>query len=196
MVALSMATLFIYAIMTIAEISARSYHAQERVSDAQQSLRAALDLMVRDIRMAGYDPMAMTHGPTAGIGILTATDTRLQFSMDLNADRADNGGLENLTYFYDPVGKRLRQKEGGAAYPQTFIENVSALRFSYFNADGEPAHDLFAARLKDVEIVIHNQGFSGDEYGIQEVGGFVRGEGPHGQYGAAGFLGEERRYLF
>ncbi|MGD9369212.1 MAG: prepilin-type N-terminal cleavage/methylation domain-containing protein [Desulfobacteraceae bacterium] len=149
MVALATATIFILATLTISDMSMQTYRAQERVSDAQQGVRAALNLMVRDIRMAGYDPMALSNGPTAGIGILAATDTKLQFSADLNADQVDSGGTENLTYFYDAANKRLRQKEGGKAYPQTFIENVSALKFSYLDAGGEPA-----AGLDDIVTVV------------------------------------------
>ena len=149
MVALAMATIFILATMTIADVSTQSYRAQERVSDAQQGLRSALDLMVRDIRMAGYDPMALTNGSTTGIGILAATETTLQFSADLNADGADSGGRENMTYFYDAPTRRLRQKEGGAALPQTFIENVSELKFIYLNANGG-----LPTGLDDIAMVI------------------------------------------
>jgi type IV pilus assembly protein PilW len=161
LVALALAAIFLLATMSIANMSIRSYGDQERVSDAQQSVRAALDLMVRDIRMAGYDPMAMSHGPTTGIGILTATETKLQFSADLNADQVDSGGTENLTYFYEAETKRLRQKEGpkahpktfkkegGKPYPQTFIENVSDLKFSYLDANGGPP-----AGLEDIAVVV------------------------------------------
>lgn len=138
MIALALASIFLLSILTIATISIHSYRNQERVADIQQSVRAALDLMVRDIRMAGYDPKAVSHGPSAGIGILAAEENKLQISADLNADQLDNNGLENLTYFFDPKGKRLRQKEGGLAYAQTFIGNVSALNFEYLNAQGRP----------------------------------------------------------
>jgi prepilin-type N-terminal cleavage/methylation domain-containing protein len=149
MVALAMATIFITATLTIADMSISTYGAQERVSEAQQSVRAALDLMVRDVRMAGYDPMAVNAGPTIDIGILAASQTSLHFSADLNADQVNNGGTEDLTYYYDADNKRLRQKEGGKAAPQTFIENVNAVKFSYFDANGDPTE-----RLDDIVTVV------------------------------------------
>jgi type IV pilus assembly protein PilW len=142
LVALAVASIFIVATLTIADVSIHTYSTQERVAEAQQSLRAALDLMARDIRMAGYDPMSFSYGPTTGIGIIAASNTLLQFSADLNADRIDNGGVENMTYFYDAHSNRLRQEEGGRAYPQTFIENVSEMRFDYFDANGDPTANL------------------------------------------------------
>jgi type IV pilus assembly protein PilW len=156
LVALAVASIFILASLSIANMSIRTYGDQERVSDAQQSVRAAMDLMVRDIRMAGYDPMAVSHGPSKGIGILAAAATKFQFSSDLNADRHDSGGIENLTYFYDAETKRLRQKEGGKAYPQTFIEDVSALNFSYFDAHGDPAEDLTEIVVVAVTLTVQN----------------------------------------
>lgn len=157
LVALAVAAILIMATLTITHMSIRTYGDQERVSDAQQGARAALDLMVRDIRMAGYDPMAISHGPSKGIGILAATETKLQFSSDLNADRADSGGIENLTYFYEAETKRLRQKEGGSAYPQTFIEDVSALNFKYFDAYGEPAEGLGDIVMIVVTLTVQNK---------------------------------------
>lgn len=139
MIALAVASIFVLATLTIATMATHTYRNQEQVADAQQSVRAALDLMVRDIRMAGYDPLAVSHGPSAGIGILAAEEHKLQISSDLNADQLDSHALENLTYFYDPAGKRLRQKEGGKAYAQTFIDHVAALKFEYLNAKGERA---------------------------------------------------------
>jgi type IV pilus assembly protein PilW len=139
MIALALGSIFVLSTLTITTMSIHSYRYQENVSDVQQSIRAALDLMVRDIRMVGYDPKAISHGPSEGIGILVAEENMLQISSDLNADRFDSTGLENMTYFFDREGRRLRQKEGGRAYAQTFIDHVSALKFEYLNANGEPA---------------------------------------------------------
>jgi type IV pilus assembly protein PilW len=175
LVALAMASMFMAATMTIADMSIKTYAAQERVSDAQQSLRAAMDLMIRDIRMAGYDPMAVSHGPTPGIGIIAATGTMLQISADLNADRQDNGGIENLTYFCDAQGRRLRQQEGpkpavtldrmrNKTYPQTFIENVSALEFSYYDGQNEPTTEIEEIVSVVVSLTVENKNNGGDTF--------------------------------
>lgn len=161
MVALSVASIFVTATLMIVNTAARNYYAQERVSDAQQSLRAGLDLMARDIRMAGYDPMAVSQGSKSRFGILSATNTMIQISADLNADREDNGGVENLTYYYDAENRRLRRKEGGNAYPQTFIENVSALNFRYFDATGDPVTDLDEVVAVEMTLTVKNRNARG-----------------------------------
>ena len=148
-IALALSSIVILTIFSYANTCMRIFGKQERVANAQQGVRAALDLMVRDIRMAGYDPKAAFHGPSPGIEILEATENMLQFTADLNADQVDNQGLENLTYFFESNTGRLRLKEGGDAYPQTFIDHVSELKFEYRDAKGGPV-----AELSDIATII------------------------------------------
>jgi type IV pilus assembly protein PilW len=63
---------------------------QQAVVEMQQSLRTALYLMERDIRMAGYDPY-----DTAAAGIVAAEAGSVTFTMDIlggEADGRDNDG--------------------------------------------------------------------------------------------------------
>lgn len=71
---------------------------QTNVSDAQQTLRAAMDFMSRDIRMAGYDPEKSSRFGITDIQFRTLTDTVntsgnsfIRFSWDKNS----NGTLDN-----------------------------------------------------------------------------------------------------
>ena len=59
----------------------RSYIVQEQIAGMQQNLRAAMDLMEREIRMAGYDPTG-----EAGAIIIMADIAELQFRIDVNGD--------------------------------------------------------------------------------------------------------------
>lgn len=60
---------------------------QDRVTGMQQNLRSAMEIMARDIRMAGYDPTE-----EAGSGITTATATQLSFTY---ATDADTNGIDD-----------------------------------------------------------------------------------------------------
>ena len=61
-----------------------SYLAQEQVAEMQQNLRAALELMMADVRMAGYD-----QTKKAGATIETATATQFELTRDIG-DGVDN----------------------------------------------------------------------------------------------------------
>lgn len=67
-----------------------SYLAQEQVAEMQQNIRAALDIMVREVRMAGFDPSR-----DAEASITTATAGRFGFTQDIigaEPDGIDNDG--------------------------------------------------------------------------------------------------------
>lgn len=68
----------------------KTYMVQMQIAEMQQNIRAGLDIMVREIRMAGYDPLG-----TADAGILTAHADSIEFTMDIgggDSDGRDNDG--------------------------------------------------------------------------------------------------------
>ena len=83
----------------------------------QQTARTALDMMAREIRMAGYDPMEMNRDVDLSNDFhgLNSHPTELHIRADLN----ENGMLTDLkgstVYLYDDATSTLRRKVGGGA---------------------------------------------------------------------------------
>jgi len=121
---------------------------QDRVTGMQQNLRSAMEIMARDIRMAGYDPTE-----EAGSGITTATATQLSFTYATDADtngidddgdnvvdEADEGRLTaSVTYTIGDGNKDgnpdiLRNFNGGGNV--VVSESMEALEFNYILQDG------------------------------------------------------------
>lgn len=134
----------------------------------QQSARSSLDMMVRDIRMAGLDP-AVTHafGLTAP---LTAQRIRFTADRDMDglldepneADGIQESDLEQMAYEYngaDRIEMILYQSDGTEEMRATLVENVSALTFSYLDADAAPTSN--AEDVRSVEISMTIQRLSG-----------------------------------
>jgi type IV pilus assembly protein PilW len=115
------------AIYSVFASANQTYFNQDSIADTQQRARIGLDMMVRDIRMAGLNPTV-----TAGAGIVEATPTKIRFTADrnMNGDLTDSN--EDLTY--ELVGSSLVRYEGAGA-PVVLIDNVSALLFTYFALD-------------------------------------------------------------
>jgi type IV pilus assembly protein PilW len=113
----------------------RLYASREQVMEVQQNVRGALDFMIREIAMAGYDPT-----DTAGAGIVSATANAIQFTMDLNRNRDTNDLGENVTYgLYDADGDGdadLGRDLGDGNGNQLVAENISVLTLMYTLADG------------------------------------------------------------
>jgi type IV pilus assembly protein PilW len=116
-------------------VQQRIFTVQEDYLELQQSLRAAVELMTREISMAGYNPTG-----NAAAGIVTAGTTSLVFTMDITNDSGTgppdgdtNDANENITYSLytaDGVTRLGRRSSAGAAF-QPLADNITVLTFAY-----------------------------------------------------------------
>lgn len=127
----------------------RSYSSQENRVEMTQDVRAAMNLMVRAIRMAGCNPEDID-----GVGFVDEADAEdrydtdgdsIHFTMDIDAD-GSIANTENINYYRDNVDgidKIMRRTGGGGVQP--VAENITGLTFhgldglsfSYRFADGD-----------------------------------------------------------
>lgn len=110
-----------------------------RRAEVQASSRQALALMTTELRQAGADP----GSPAAGITAVVSADSQL---VRVRADLNGNGTIqtaepsEDVTYrFVDTTGVVTRDPGSG---PATILSNVRSLRFTYFDAAGQPITPL------------------------------------------------------
>jgi prepilin-type N-terminal cleavage/methylation domain-containing protein len=110
----------------------RSYTNENVKAGVQQKTRIGIDLMARDIRLAGLDPLA-----SAGAGFSAAdTDaTSIRFTADLNYDGDLDDPFEDIQYSIN--GNLLEQtcELGGGPVTATLMDNVSDLSFSYLDQE-------------------------------------------------------------
>jgi prepilin-type N-terminal cleavage/methylation domain-containing protein len=101
---------------------------RERVQ-YQQSMRAVMSLVTREIRSTGCDPAEVGFDYFA-----IADDDQIECRMDLNgdADFTDLGPDENVRYSL--VAGDLVRNDGTG--DQVILRGIQALTFSYFDADG------------------------------------------------------------
>jgi type IV pilus assembly protein PilW len=122
LVALAMAAIVSVALVAIFSSYTRTQTVQENVISMQQNLRAALYLMERDLRMAGYRGPDPTNAPAAGF--LTANADNLSFTV---VDDATNT-LETITYTFT---NNTIQRSDGSMANTVVAENVDGLEFYY-----------------------------------------------------------------
>lgn len=124
---------------------------QEQVVEIQSNVRAGMDMMTREIRMAGYDP-----DDTDLYTITTAIATIFAFDADLNEDGGGPGAGESFQFeLYDSDGDTfddaLRSTAGGVA----IAEGIEQIEFNYILADGTETTAPGAgdyANIRSVEI--------------------------------------------
>lgn len=157
----------------------QSYLGQDAVSGMQTNIRSAMEMLVRDTRLAGYDwNGAITPEPTLFPDALVApagSPSQLHMTMDLNADRDVADADEDIAYGFDPVADDTdndgiadagaaplgRRDASVAATYQPMAENIQAVAFAYaYAADGTPGPDTYA--VAGVQQVIWAADLNGD----------------------------------
>ena len=128
---------------------------QEQIAEMQQSARAAMEFMSREIRMAGYDPKG------AGAGIVSATSSSLTFTLDITStsgpdapDGDTDDPNENITYsLYTADGiQKLGRKSTATAVNQPVAEHIQSLTFQYWDANGNTT--ATAADIRRIQVTI------------------------------------------
>lgn len=122
----------------------RSHTAQELLVEMTQNARAAMDVMTREVRMAGYNT---NDGYT--FTAIPYNPAKLQIRANLDGDSALSSANEDVSYTYDATLKMIRRDTGGGGQP--FAENIQAFTFTYLDKSGTPVTD--AAHEADIRQV-------------------------------------------
>lgn len=111
----------------------------------QDLARGALDFMIREIRMAGYDPsgVALAQSPGPGCpgvsrGITEATATRLHILADLNGDGAISNAGEDVVYELDTALDRIVRTDINGTVVVADSVPDDGLLFRYFDGSNPP----------------------------------------------------------
>ncbi|MDY0220203.1 MAG: PilW family protein [Desulfobacterium sp.] len=165
LIAMAISGIVMAGVMTAFLSQHGSYLVQDNVVEMQQNIRAAMELITSEVRMAGYDPSG-----NASAGIVTATAGRLGFTQDLNDDGLTTGANESITYGFSTandangdgmadtgsasLGRNTGTATGvGGSGFQPVSENFQAVEFNYLMADGTFTSAPAAATFNDIRGV-------------------------------------------
>lgn len=155
--------------------------AQRTAAITQQKARLTLEMMSRDIRMLGLDPME-TAG--AGLWVHSGKDALandyISFSADLNCDGDIDDEYERIAYFIDSSGTLIMRTfvtgtPGVIELPMLTGLTAGDLSFKYFNANNEEFPTLTeamasnGANLFAVEITLTVRSRTAEEGTIERT---------------------------
>lgn len=145
----------------------KRYQTQTAILDAQQNASSGIDMMVREIRLAGYDPTGsafdgnkLLSDGTIPKRIIEANEKKIHFLADINGDgnfSDEDDENEDITYELrnGETTLRRRSRKGG----QPLAENIESLRFAYFDKEGRmisiPVSDT--SRIRMIEIYVRSR---------------------------------------
>jgi type IV pilus assembly protein PilW len=149
LVAMGLGLVVLGAVLKVFVSQNRTNVAQQEVAYAQQNVRAAMDLMAREIRNAGYDPEDNNFE-----AIKTATSGSIRILSNLSGDDEagdPNDPNEDVTYTVN--GSNQLTRSGNR-----MVDFVNNLQFGYVLKDGTvldpPGAALTAEQRADVRTVI------------------------------------------
>ena len=149
MLAMGIMMVVITAIISLFTSLNRMYTTQGVAAGVQQVARTGIDIMTRNIRMAGLDPLG-----TNTIGIVTASVDSIRFTYDTDEDGTiATDGDEDIAYLLNADNQLVQEKNGnGTTYPM--IDGVSDLTFRYLDADDMETTDLGAIRTVEISLTV------------------------------------------
>jgi prepilin-type N-terminal cleavage/methylation domain-containing protein len=134
-------------------IQNKAFGNQEELVAMQQGVRAGMDMLAREIGMAGYDPTLVNSDANSANDFsgVTVSASQLQIRADLDGNGAiDATSQENIIYAFDAINKRITRNIGAGAQP--FAENVEAFTFDYL--DGGGSVTAAAANVRRIRITV------------------------------------------
>ena len=135
LVSMSIVMVVLAALAKTFTVQSRQNAAEEQVAQMQGNARAALDLMVREIQMAKYNPAGTAFSSAYGV---TYSASELEVKADMNGDgtiSTSSGSVEDIIYARDAVNNYITRKLGSGT-AEIVADNITAFTFAYYDANG------------------------------------------------------------
>lgn len=143
LISMAIGLIIIIALSSTFLLQRDAYDDQEQIAEMVQNARAAMDMMTREIRMAGYNPAG------ASFDGIPYNAGQLQIRADLDGD-GNITGQENIIYIYDAIDLQIDRNIGAGNYP--FAENIQTFTFSYLDSSGNVT--ITTSDIRQIEITI------------------------------------------
>jgi type IV pilus assembly protein PilW len=146
MVSMTIGLVVLAAVAGTFTVQLRQNSAEEQLAQMQQDVRGALDLMVREIEMAGFKPAGVAVN---GIATSTATTLRIKLDLDSTGSTTD-GATDDISYTYS--SGVLTRTLNNPASSATLADNLTLFSFSYLDANGAATTTSTAVRRITINI--------------------------------------------
>jgi type IV pilus assembly protein PilW len=148
MVSMAISLVVLAAIAGTFTVQTRQNSAEEQIGQMQQNVRGALDLMIREIQMAGYKPAGGSFN-----GIETSTSTTLRIKLDLNSSGVEtDDGTDDISYSFDSSTGLITRTLNNTGSSATVADNITAFSFTYLDANGASTTTSTAVRRITINI--------------------------------------------
>ena len=124
-------------------VQQKAHSVQEQLSEMHQNIRASMEMIVSEGKMAGYDPTG-----TGFDGVTYSTATQFRILADLDGDGTTTSTNEDVTYSLDTADNQIERN--GAGNP--IAENIVGLTFTFFDSSGSETTTSSSIRQIQIQI--------------------------------------------
>jgi type IV pilus assembly protein PilW len=143
----------------------KTYTVQEQVTEVQQSVRSAMEILLRDLRMAGYDSDSLLSTITITSPVANLSDNAITVNYEYYDKTLAQYQKHTVGYWRDGGSSTLIRQltVNDVASPQeTLLDNVENLNFTYgvdVNEDGAldswvPAGSIGISKVVAVRVTM------------------------------------------
>ncbi len=128
LIAMAIGAVMMAAIVDTFVTQRKTYDLQEQIAEMTQNARIGMDMLSREIRMAGYNPAG------AAFDAIPYDTTELEIRADLNGDGDPDDTDETIVYLYNSETRQIIREANGDQQP--LAENITAFTFNYLDKTG------------------------------------------------------------
>ena len=144
LIAMALSGMVLGAAVNTFSLQRRSYALQEQRTEMTQVTRAAMEVVTRDLRMAGYTPAGTSFDG------LTYDPTQLHIRADLSGDGDTADANETIIYAYSSTTRQLLRDTGGGGQP--IADHIQAFTFDYLDEAGNST--TTSATIRQLRLTI------------------------------------------
>ena len=153
LIALAVGALLMGGIYGLLAQQRNAYARHQQMLEMRQNVRLGLDVMINDIRMAGFDPTG-----NAGAGIVTARADLMRFTIDRNGSGTiGDAPFEDVAYRARAGSLRIQSVREKASGFQAVVDTIQRLRFCYVLPSSDPqppcVSQVPAGQLQNIRAV-------------------------------------------
>ena len=140
MIALAFCGIVIGSIYRVFISHTRIYAVQDEVVEVQQSIRGAMEILLRDLRMAGFQTSTFGSGLITSGAIIVDPNNNSHITVNYEYMGGAAPTVYTVDYIVDNQGNlnRTLTPAGSPAVKETILENVKTLTFTYgIDANGD-----------------------------------------------------------
>lgn len=151
LIAMAIALVVLTSISSAFIMQRKTYDVQEQITEMTQGARAALDMISREVKMAGYDP--------TGSGSFSLPYNSITSTIDIYADADGDGSVttttgskDHITYSKATGGEIITRNTNTGSGAQPFAENIQSFTIAYYDAGGVAT--ATTANVRQIKITI------------------------------------------